>query len=133
MLKTVLYGTLAYMVAVFPLAFVWHLVIFKDRFRAIGYLGRDEPLVGLGFATIVIQGVILSTVLTTSRGSGSALVDPFRICVPLMALIWTAQVLAHAAKFEIQLGPFIVIESAYFLLKAVLVSLAMAAALALAR
>ena len=87
----------------------------------------------LGFAAIVIQGIIVSSLLASTSRPGSTLTDVFAICVPLMALIWTAQVLAHAAKFDVQIGPFIAIESAYFILQAILVSLALAAAMSLAR
>lgn len=133
MVKAILYGTIAYMVAVFPLAFIWHLVVFKDRFQAMGYLGREQPVVALGFAAIVIQGIIVSSLLASTSRPGGTLTDVFAICVPLMALIWTAQVLAHAAKFDVQIGPFIAIESVYFILQAILVSLALAAAMSLAR
>lgn len=51
-------GTLAYLVAVFPLAYAWHLVVFKELYDSIGYITRDEPIIALGFGAILFQGAI---------------------------------------------------------------------------
>ena len=53
------FGTLAYMVAVFPLAYIWHLVLFRQKLEGAGYLGRAEPLVPLGFLAILLQGIVV--------------------------------------------------------------------------
>ena len=52
--KTFLLGALAYLAVTFPLAFVWHLVIFKDIYQWLG-MYRDDPNVPLGFLVISIS------------------------------------------------------------------------------
>lgn len=115
---------LAYMVAVFPLAYWWHLVLFRERLEAIGYLGRDEPIVPLGFVAIAVQGLLLAALSQLVGDSGAPFRDALLVTVPFIATIWTAQVLAHAAKFEVEIGPFLAIETGYFVFQAVLVALA---------
>lgn len=112
---------LAYMVAVFPLAYAWHLLLFRERLEAIGYLGRDEPAVTLGFLAIVTQGVLLAVLMRLVGDSGAPFRDALVVTVPFVATIWTAQVLAHAAKFEVETGQFLAIETGYFVIQAALV------------
>lgn len=126
MLLRIAFGTFAYMAAVFPLAYVWHLVLFREKLEGAGYFGRAEPLVPLGFLAILLQGIIVSVVFERLRPGAGAAADALVVCVPMMALIWSAQVLAHAAKFDVRLATFIGIETAYFVLQAGLVWIAFA-------
>ena len=52
-------GTLAYTLFIFPLAVIWHAVLFRGLYDRFGYFEGD-PGFALGFLTIVIQGFILS-------------------------------------------------------------------------
>lgn len=57
--KRVALGTLAYVAVTFPIAVIWHVVIFSDLHHAFGYFA-GKPNFLLGFLTIVLQGAILS-------------------------------------------------------------------------
>ena len=48
-------GTLAYTLVTFPLAVVWLILLFEEKYNAFGYF-QEEPNFLLGFVTIVIQG-----------------------------------------------------------------------------
>ncbi len=56
----ILFGTLGYLLITFPLAFVWHLVLFKETYERLGSYSRQEPIVAFGFGAILRQGVVLS-------------------------------------------------------------------------
>jgi hypothetical protein len=49
----ILLAAAAYIVIVFPLAFGWHLGIFKEKYETFGYFD-GEPNISLGLATVVI-------------------------------------------------------------------------------
>ena len=57
--KPVLLGTLAYTLSTFPLAVIWHVLLFEEKYKEFGYF-QGEPSFLLGFATILIQGAVLS-------------------------------------------------------------------------
>ena len=52
-------GVAAYLVPSFPIAFVWHLVLFEQKYHALG-IYRDDPIIPFGLASMVIQGVMFS-------------------------------------------------------------------------
>jgi hypothetical protein len=64
-------GVAAYLVPTFPIAFVWHLVLFAPAYEALG-IYRPDPIIPFGFASMVIQGIIFSWTyprLFPARGS----------------------------------------------------------------
>ena len=78
MRKSFGWAVLAYLVPTFPLGYFWHLVTFADRYRAL-QMYRDEVLIPLGLASMLIQGLIFSWIyprlFSTARDAwvGSAL------------------------------------------------------------
>ena len=68
--KRVALGTAAYTAVTFPLAVVWHVALFEERYAAFGYF-EGEPSFLLGLLTILIQGAILSWLYPRVRFSGS--------------------------------------------------------------
>ena len=52
-MKKYLKAGLAYLLVTFPLAVLWHLVVFKETYDALGIFSREEPIVALGFFVIL--------------------------------------------------------------------------------
>ena len=52
-------GFAAYLLPTFPIAFVWHLVLFERKYHAL-QIYRDEPVIAFGLGSMVIQGAIFS-------------------------------------------------------------------------
>jgi hypothetical protein len=52
-------GFAAYLLPSFPIAFVWHLVLFEQKYHAL-QIYRDEPVIAFGLASMIIQGAIFS-------------------------------------------------------------------------
>ena len=57
--KPTLLRALAYIIVTFPLAVIWHGVLFEEKYKAFGYFEGDSSF-ALGLATIIIQGCVLS-------------------------------------------------------------------------
>lgn len=117
MLK-IIAGTLAYLMVTFPLAYVWHLVLFQKTYEDLGYIDREEPIIAFGFAAILLQGIILSA-LYPRICAGMAF---FRGAVTFALLMggyhWTMHVLAAAAKHPIApLSTWFLLETAYLVLQ----------------
>lgn len=106
-------GTLAYTVVTFPIAVVWHVVLFKTTYTAFGYFS-GEPSFLLGFLTIVIQGAVLSALFPLVTLNGLPVVRGLKFSAIVGVFFWTSHVLAFVAKQAIQNAPlFVAMETAY--------------------
>ena len=92
-------GVAAYLLPTFPIAYVWHLVLFAPTYDALG-IYRPDPIIPFGFASMVIQGVIFSWAYPRLfPGRGSAIFRPgLAYGLALAVLSWSFTTLAVAAK-----------------------------------
>jgi len=111
--KQIILGTLAYSLITFPLAVIWHVIVFKDQYRLFGYF-EGEPNFLLGLLTIVIQGVILSGLYPLVSIQGSNVARGVKYSILIGLFFWTSHVLAFVAKQDINNALlFILMESLY--------------------
>lgn len=92
---------LTYVVVTFPLAVIWHLLLFKGLYDQLGIYNRQEPIFALGVAAIVIQGGMLAYVYPLLRRDGSALASGLRFGALIGLYNLTYAVLAAGAKHEV--------------------------------
>jgi hypothetical protein len=110
--KTLL-AAAGYIVIVFPLAFAWHLGVFKEKYQDFGYF-EGEPSVALGLATIIIQGVALALIYPLFHTGSAGFVRAFQFSGLMGLFFWTSHVLALVAKQNVSDATgFIVMETAY--------------------
>ena len=112
-------GVLAYLIPTFPIAYLWHLVVFASTYEALG-IYRPDPIIPLGFASMVIQGGIFSWAyprLFVRRGQ--AILRPgLAYGIALAALSWSFTTLAVAAKNIMASVPlYIELETGFTLLQ----------------
>ncbi|MCC9602305.1 hypothetical protein LOC67_17255 [Stieleria sp. JC731] len=110
-------GAVGYVCGTFPLAVVWHVVLFGDTYESLGYFG-GEPLFLLGLTAIVTQGILLSIgyafVFHGKYTTGNA----FGFAAFVGLFFWTSHVLAAAAKNQFtSITQFILLESIYMVLQ----------------
>ncbi len=96
-------AALGYTVITFILGFTWHLVLFKEVYETFGVYNRREPIIPMGLASMVIQGIVLAVLYGQQARKNTA--HPFSSAVKfnlLMGLFFVSgTVLALAAKAEI--------------------------------
>lgn len=115
--KQIALGTLAYTVVTFPLAVIWHVVIFKDQYQSFNYI-EGEPSFLLGLVTIIIQGIILSFLYPFVSFQGKSVVRGLKYSLLIGLFFWTSHVLAFMAKQNVSNSMlFISMESFYLLLQ----------------
>jgi hypothetical protein len=113
-LAKLMLGTLGYLCITFPLAYSWHLVVFKATYERLNYFSRAEPIIVFGFAAILLQGVLLSWIYPRLCQGNSMGVGVFKFLIVMGGYHWTMHVLAAAAKQNIHpLSTWFLIESAY--------------------
>jgi hypothetical protein len=109
----------AYLVPTFPVAYVWHLVLFAPAYDALG-IYRPDPIIPFGFASMVIQGIIFSWAYPRLfPGRGSTIVRPgLAYGLGLAVLSWSFTTLAVAAKNIMASVPlYAELETAFTLLQ----------------
>lgn len=115
--KTTLLGTLAYTLVTFPLAVVWHVMIFEEKYHGFGYF-EGEPSFVLGLLTIIIQGCVLSFLYPYVKFYGSDITRGLKYSLLIGVFFWSSHVLAFVAKQEV-VGTlsFVVMETAYLMIQ----------------
>jgi len=115
--KTVLPGTLAYTLVTFPLAVVWHVVLFEEKYRTFGYFD-GEPSFALGFLTILIQGFMLSLLYPYFNLPGQGISRGLKYSLLVGVFFWSSHVLAFVAKQVVDSSfSFIFLETIYLLIQ----------------
>ncbi|WP_299706635.1 hypothetical protein [uncultured Tateyamaria sp.] len=113
MMKKQILAAAIYPVIVFPLAIVWHLILFKDKYMAFGYF-EGEPNIAIGFATMVIQGAVLATVYPMFKVRGTGYSRAFQFAGLLGLFFWTSHVLALVARQNVpNASTFVLMETFY--------------------
>ena len=112
-------GLAAYVIPSFPIAFVWHLVLFEQKYHALK-IYRDEPLIAFGLASMIIQGVIFSWLYPRVfvRDSGTFLKDGLLYGLGAGLLSWSFTTLAVAAKnVMVSVPDYVLLETAFTVLQ----------------
>ena len=116
-------GVAAYLLPSFPIAFVWHLVLFEKNYHALG-IYRDDPIIPFGLASMAIQSVIFSWVFprVLAGHRGSILKDGLLYGLGAGLLSWSFTTLAVAAKHPMaSISDYVVLETAFTILQFLIV------------
>src|SRR5713226_4258002 len=102
---------LGYIVASFFTQASSHFVIFAQHYAAVPIM-RAETIFALGFATMIIQGSVLSYVFANSRFAGGSRMDAVRFAWLVGAFLVSYIALGEAAKYSVPSIPaWIAIEA----------------------
>lgn len=92
-----MYGTFAYVIPTFILAYVWHLKLFRKRYEIWDYAG-GEPSPPLGLASMVVQGIVISSLYQWAPINHSSLKSAFLFIGTFAIFHWSIHVIAAMAK-----------------------------------
>lgn len=110
-------GTAGYTICTFMLAVLWHVVLFEERYRSFGYF-EGEPSFLIGFAAILLQGMLLSILFPMMNGPPNSFRRGLGFASLAGAFFWTSHVLAFVAKQETPgVWTFVGMETAYLVLQ----------------
>jgi len=115
--KSTLLGTLAYTLATFPLAVIWHVVLFEEKYHSFGYF-EGEPNFALGLLAIIIQGYVLSLLYPYVKFKGQGIIRGLKYSLLIGVFFWSSHVLAFVAKQVVDGSlSFVVMETLYLLIQ----------------
>ena len=113
----ILFGTLAYIIVTFPLAVVWHMKIFREKYMGWQYFGEDvKPILGL--ASMIVQGVVLSYGYSILNVDHSTLLSGVCYALLMGLFLWSVHVLATMSKSsKVRHFEFFAMETVYLLIQ----------------
>lgn len=103
--KRFLLSTGAYVVLGMAVGVLWHLVLFHEKYEAMGAFSRGEPIMAFGLLAMVLQGAVFSyfyPLFYRHKGGGHPTVRGIQFTLLMGITVWTVMVFATAAKFEIE-------------------------------
>ena len=120
----ILLGTLAYVIVTFPLAVLWHMKIFREKYMSWQYFGEDvKP--ALGFASMLVQGVVLSYGYSVLSVDHKALLTGICYALAMGAFLWSAHVLATMGKSsKVRHLEFFAMETVYLAIQFIIYGIA---------
>ena len=95
-----LISVLAFMGVTFGVQGVSHFLLNKDHFAEIGFL-RESPIMPLGFAVMIIEGLILSLALTRLAPTAPSLRDAMMVSLAFGLFLGSYIALTEPAKYAV--------------------------------
>lgn len=94
--------TAAYFVITMAWAYPWHIIWFHDLYTSWGAMTRSEPIIPLGIAAILIQGLVIGYLYPYFyKGRGNPILQGIKFNLIIGLMTYTAMGFATAAKIEI--------------------------------
>lgn len=110
-------GFLAYLVPLFPLAFIWHMRLFKSAYERLE-LFRETVILPFGFLSMAMQAAFFSWVFPKLFNSADWAWNGLQFAIVFGLLGWSFMVLPVAAKYRMaSVKGFMLLESCFIALQ----------------
>lgn len=117
-MKKLLLSTLSYAVVTMMIAAPWHFVLFKDLYHSFGIYNRVDPIVPLGFLTMLIQGAVMGAIYPRFYRGGSHYKEATKFSLLMGLFLYSVSTLANAAKIEVSpMGTWLAIQAAFHVIQ----------------
>lgn len=100
-MKKIVLGTLAYAVVTMLIAAPWHFVLFKDLYHSFGIYNRVDPIVPLGFLSMIVQGSVMAFIYPRYYKGGSHYKEAIQFSLLMGIFLYSISTIANAAKIEV--------------------------------
>lgn len=117
----------AYFVITMAWAFPWHMIWFHDLYAEMGAFQRTAPIMPLGIAAILIQGIVIGYLYPFyNKGDGNPILRGIKFNLIIGLMTYTAMGFATAAKFQIEpLSQFLMYHTVFQTIQFVLTGIAL--------
>lgn len=101
--KKLVFFVASYFVITMAWAYPWHMVFFHDLYVKWGAFQRLEPIMPLGIAAIIIQGIVIGYLYPYyHKNIGNPVLQGIKFNLIIGLMTYTAMGFATAAKFKIE-------------------------------
>ena len=93
----------AYFIITMAWAYPWHVVWFYDLYEGWGAMTREHPIMMLGIAAVLIQGLVIGYLYPYfNKGDGNPVLRGIKFSLIIGLMTYTAMGFATAAKIQIE-------------------------------
>ena len=115
---------LAYIIPTMILGMVWHFMLFKELYDSLGIYNRTEPIIPLGFASMIIQGLILAYLYPFySQGKGT-MGTAIKFSLLMGLFLFSVSTFANGAKIQVaSMQNWLLVQLAFHLIQFIVAGL----------
>lgn len=118
---------IAYFIITMAWAYPWHMVFFHDLYVEWGAFQRAQPIMQLGIAAILIQGVVIGYLYPYyKQNESNPILNGIKFNLIIGLMTYTAMGFATAAKFQIApVSQFLIYHTIFQLIQFTLTGIAL--------
>ena len=115
--KKFVLAIVAYFVLTMATAYPWHMLLFHEKYVAMGAFTRGEPIMTFGMTAIVLQATVFAyfyPLFYKHVGGGNPVLRGIQFGLFMGMTVWSVMVFATAAKFSIEpVSDFVIYGTAF--------------------
>ena len=115
--KKFILAIVAYFVLTMATAYPWHMLLFHEKYVAMGAFTRGEPIMAFGMTAIVLQAIVFAyfyPLFYKHVGGGNPVLRGIQFGLFMGMTVWSVMVFATAAKFSIEpVSDFVIYGTAF--------------------
>lgn len=117
-----IYAALLYAAVTMIHGFTWHFSFFKEVYSGLGIYNREPPIIPLGFASMILQGVILAHLYPRYYRGGSPVGQGIKFGLVMGLFLFSVSTLANAANIQVSsMSTWLTVQTAFHLIQFVVV------------
>lgn len=112
------FTALAYIIPTMFLGYTWHLIFFKNLYDSLGIYNRAEPIIPLGFFSMIVQGCIMAYLFPFYAKNNYSVTTAVKFSLLMGLFLFSVSTLANAAKIQVgSMQNWLLIQLAFHLLQ----------------
>jgi len=119
-MKKIFLGTIIYVITIFPITAIWHVVIFQKLYLEFGYFNKEESFIAgvAGLINIFVQGIFLTVLYKSTQFKGSHIMQGLKFSGLIFVFYFTIQVVNFVVRKEISnILYFMLMEIIYMIIQ----------------
>jgi hypothetical protein len=109
---------LAYIIPTMILGYAWHLIVFKDLYDRLEIYNRAEPIIPLGFTSMIVQGMIIAYLFPFYAKGNYSMSAALKFSFLMGLFLFSVSTLANAAKINVSdMQSWLLIQIAFTLVQ----------------
>lgn len=104
----------SYIIPTMIAGYTWHLIIFRELYDSLGIYNRAEPIIPLGFTSMIIQGLIMAYLFPFYAKDNYTVGTGVKFSLLMGLFLFSISTLANAAKMQVaDMQSWVLIQVAY--------------------
>lgn len=117
---------LSYIIPTMILGYAWHLIIFKELYDSLAIYNRTEPIIPLGFTSMIVQGLIIAYLFPFYSKGNYTFAAAVKFSLLMGLFLFSVSTLANAAKINVtDMQSWLFIQIGFTLVQFIIVGILM--------